>query len=143
LTGQEAPPAAASAVGSSASSAHVLHQYPRAYFIPGEKLRKSIYVAYAHQVRPEDALQVMRDANAFRMEADLGDPEVTYIETTVIPPPLHNDQQDVWSTAFQEARKSGPRMLAGLLLTVNPSQFDEQAKKDRQALLDYLRSLPQ
>lgn len=123
--------------------AHVLHQYVRAYFIPSEKVPRTLAAAYADRIHYTDALAVVDEANEFRRSADPGDPTVTCIDKTAIPTPAPIPQGEFWRATFREARLHGPRMLAALLLTVDASHFAQQAKNDRQALLDYLRGLPQ
>lgn len=139
-----APAAAPAKSSQPAPPAHELHCYPRAYDIPRERVPTwTLAPAIADRIHYADALHVVAQANAFRLAADPDDPSVTYVRTTAIPAPDPSPGGQFWRAVLDQARLHGPRMLAALLLTVDASHFDRQAKKDRQALLDYLRSLPQ
>jgi hypothetical protein len=105
------------------------------------KVSRNIIEAYAAAIRPTDSAFVVSQANAFRSEADPGDPDVTTIRLINLPPPGTVPPYVFWSDVFSEACLNGPRMLAALLLVVKDTQFSAGTKADRQELLDYLRRI--
>jgi hypothetical protein len=139
-------PAGTTPVSSAPPLKHPLRSYPRAALIPAEKITSSIVEAFASAIPPAQAQLAVVEANALRLEADPDDSEVTIIRTSFLPPPLNVPPFQYWLEALTQARMNGPRMLAALLERISSkksSGLSPAAIRDRDALLSYLRSIPQ
>ena len=116
-----------------------LSAYARTGFIPPELITRSIIKAVAGLVSPADATYAVLEANALRRKTD---PEGSIINLAYIGPPDRTPPFVFWADVFQEARKHSPRMVAALFAVVNWQNFPDDAKRDVEALLQYLRNLP-
>lgn len=115
---------------------HPLKQYPTGPLVPSELVSAELVQSYAQLIRQFEALQVVADANRFRLEADPDDPEVTIIKEFQLLPVYSVPPYAFWLHAFAEARMHGPRMLAALLMVVPDDQFEPKARMNRRELLE-------
>lgn len=119
---------------------HPLHAYPVGPLVPLRLINSSIITAYASAITVEQAPMILAKAVSYRIAADPHDPKVTYVAPYDVPAPTYIAPRTYWQNVFVEAGRHGPRMLAALLLVVDDLQFNAQAKQDRSALLNMLKT---
>jgi len=117
---------------------HPLKKYPTSPMVQPHIVSTSLIQEYARLIRQHEALQVIAEANAFRLEADPNDPKTTIIKEFQLVPVYTVAPYAFWLDAFKEARLHGPRMLAALLMVVPDDQFEPKARENRRQLLDNL-----
>ncbi|MDX2070253.1 MAG: hypothetical protein SFV55_17630 [Haliscomenobacter sp.] len=119
---------------------HLLHKFPTGPMVEAYMVRTLIIEACAKSIKPERALSVISEVNAYRKEADPNDTDVTLIETYLLPPVDRVSPLEFWTNVFTEARLHGPRMLAALLLKVPDANFSGDAKYEKKLLLEKIKS---
>ncbi len=117
---------------------HYLSNFPRGPMVPANLIKRGIIEAYAELLRPYEFNQVISEANAFRLEADVGVSNVTTLKIYSLPPYGTVPPLQYWIEAFNEARLHGPRMLAALLQVVPDDYFSDKVKKQKIELLQKL-----
>jgi hypothetical protein len=123
---------------------HVLHDFPLGPAVRPERIPPSLKAEYARIFPGADAREVVLEANQYRMEADPEkDPVPMVIDLARLVIPEKNHSRTFWDEAFPQAGLKSPRMLAALLLVVDPIQFEESARQKREQLLQYLRTIKQ
>jgi TIR domain len=120
---------------------HTLHDFPRGPMVELHRVPNSLVRAYAalHGTRAA-AHALVQEANSFRLAADPGDPSVTVIGLEYLPA-FEAGAFSFWQSAFFEACRHGPRMLAALVLAQPDEQFRPEARRDRAGLLGHLGAL--
>ncbi|MDQ2900420.1 MAG: toll/interleukin-1 receptor domain-containing protein [Acidobacteriota bacterium] len=115
-----------------------LDEFPPGPLVPAYYLSRALIEAYADLFPAEFAVSQLGEANAYRMAANPDDPSVTVIKPQTLPSAEHSSPFVFWSRAFDEARRHGPKMLAALILTVEPGRLPVKAVAE---LLDKLRKI--
>lgn len=116
---------------------HALHEYPRGPLVDLHWLPDSLVDTYTSLLGARtDALAVLNEAIRLRLEADA---DATYIRIGHLPS-FDSGAYAFWQSAFYEACRHGPRMLAALLLAQPDEMFTHEARRDRAKLLERLRA---
>jgi hypothetical protein len=119
---------------------HPLHDFPRGPMVELHRVTGALVRAYASLLDTRAAAHTLvQEANRLRLEADSGDPSVTFIGLEYLPA-FEAGAYSFWQSAFYEACRHGPRMLAALLLAQPHEQLTHDARRDRAGLLDHLRA---
>jgi hypothetical protein len=119
------------------AASHVLHDFPTYPAVEPGTVPDTIAEAFATNVDAASRPGVIMQANNFRREANPDDPKVGKIKAIKAAP---GSEFAIWQSVFFFAGLQGPRMLAALLLTVDDSQFTDEAKRDRENLLERLKT---
>lgn len=117
---------------------HPLQKFPRGPMVEAHLVSLSIIQNYARLIKPREAMQIIAEANAFRLEADLNSPSATIIKDYQLLPVHSVTPYEFWLDAFKEARLHGPRMLAALLMVVPDFQFEPKAQEAKRDLLNLI-----
>jgi hypothetical protein len=119
--------------------AHPLDRYPIGPIVPGHYLSRQVIKAYAQLFDSTRSPRVIDEANALRAEANEGSAAPSLLRPEDLPSAEHIGTTTYWIRAFDEARRHGPRMVAALLLAVDPKEYPGMPKKaveERAAMLE-------
>ena len=124
----------------SGEGSHPLHDFPKGPMVEFYLISRELKTAYANYIPVTDARQVISEAIAFRKQADPDDKSASTIKHYDLPAPEVVGSYLYWQDVFNEACLHGPRMLAAILLLIPPNVFNNKIKKEREALLEKLKS---
>ncbi len=122
-----------------AAPAHPLLAFPPGPAIEPYRVGKVLIQAFADTIRPEQAALTLDEAVAMRVESEPGNPELRYLHHSEVSPPRSTPPLIYWTEVFQNACLYGPRMVAALLLVVDPLLLPPRAREARSNLLNQLK----
>jgi hypothetical protein len=120
---------------------HPLHQFPKGPRPDETRISNRLIDTFTElNSHPQDVDRLFRDAARMRRAADPDDPRVTFLKVVEVGLIGIIPAAAFWTTAFEVACGHGPRMLAALILSQPDTLFDDEALRDREDLLEYLRT---
>ncbi|WP_153798514.1 toll/interleukin-1 receptor domain-containing protein [Foetidibacter luteolus] len=125
---------------SSPDNVDILDSFPVFPMVEPDDVPRVIIEAISKTVPFNEAETLINEANRLRKKANPTDKNVTIIELHKIQHSSQIAPYDFWMKVISQARLHGPKMLAALLLTVSDSSFTEEAKREKQNLLEILKS---
>jgi hypothetical protein len=124
----------------SAKDSDLLRELAPGPMVPVHHTPPDLVRAYANQLSSSArAIEVLAKANKLRESVEDPGTNGILIDLSFLPNLDYAGPYAYWSAAFLEAFKHGPRMIAALLLVQPDDLFPPAARRQRSALLTYLK----